>query len=225
MRLLLVEDDAELASALALALHQRGFTCDIAGCLEDAQLLLDTSHYFALVLDLGLPDGDGLDLVRSLRKRGRALPVVVLSARGALEARIAGLEAGADDYLAKPFSPDELVARLRAVLRRAGTYQGRELTCGNLRFDGDTTQLTVAGRIVALSQREAGVLALLMRRAGQVVTRRLAEDQLFGTGETLGSNAIEVYIHRLRAKLESAGASVEIVTVRGVGYLLRAAEE
>ena len=221
MRLLLVEDDAALAAALIADLHRRGFASDAATNREDATHFLGTSQYGAMILDLGLPDGDGLDLVRQLRTQANPLPVLVLTARGDLESRILGLEAGADDYLAKPFAPDELVARLRAILRRSGSYQGREILCGNLTFDTDNTQLTIAGQPVALSQREAALLGLLLRRTGLVVTKRLAEDQLFGAQDLLGSNAIEVYVHRLRQKLEAAASSVEIVTIRGVGYLLR----
>jgi|SRR5579863_2039080 len=224
MRLLLVEDDAELSVALIADLNRRSFTSDAAANCEDAALFLRTNQYGAVILDLGLPDGDGLDLVRQLRAKANPVPVVVLTARGDLEARILGLEAGADDYLAKPFAPDELVARLRAVLRRSGSYQGREILCGNLVFDSDNTQLIVDGRPIALSQREGSLLGLLLRRSGLVVTKRLAEDQLFGAQGLLGSNAIEVYVHRLRQKLDAAGSSVEIVTIRGVGYLLKAAE-
>ena len=223
MRLLLVEDDAALAAALIADLNRRGFASDAAVNGEDAAHFLQTSQYGAMILDLGSPDGDGLDLVRKLRAQADPLPVLVLTARGDLESRIVGLEAGADDYLAKPFSPDELVARLRAILRRGGTYQGREIVCGNLAFDTDNTQLTVAGQSVAVSPREAALLDLLLRRTGLVVTKRLAEDQLFGAQNLLGSNAIEVYVHRLRQKLDAAGSSVEIVTIRGVGYLLRPA--
>ena len=223
MRLLIVEDDAALAAALGADLDRRGFSSDAAANGEDAAHFLQTNQYGAMILDLGLPDGDGLDLVRKLRAQANPLPVLVLTARGDLESRIIGLEAGADDYLAKPFSPDELVARLRAVLRRSGTYQGREIVCGNLAFDTDNTQLKIGGRLVSLSQREGALLSLLLRRTGLVVTKRLAEDQLFGAQDLLGSNAIEVYVHRLRQKLDAAGSTVEIVTIRGVGYLLRPA--
>jgi len=223
MRILLVEDDGALALALTSVFDKAGFAVDRAERQEDARLLLATGHYAALILDRGLPDGDGLDLLQALRGRGSAMPVIVLTARGALDARINGLDMGADDYLAKPFSPDELMARLRAVLRRNGSFQGREVTCGNLAFDIDNQVLRAGDQTIALSQREGALLGLLMRRVGLVVTRRLAEDQLFGVQDLLGSNAIEVYIHRLRHKLDAADSQAEIVTVRGVGYLLRAA--
>ncbi|MBB3359379.1 MULTISPECIES: response regulator transcription factor [unclassified Novosphingobium] len=221
MRILLVEDDAPLARALAACLAGAGLTVDHAASSEEAELYLAANTYAALVLDRGLPDGDGLALLARLRRAGHGLAVVVLTARGEVQARIAGLDAGADDYMAKPFSPDELLARLRAVLRRNGTFQGREIACANLVFDLDNLSLRVGGRVVALSAREAGLLGLLLRREGQVVTKRLAEDQLFGANDPLGSNAIEVYVHRLRQKLDAAQGEAEIVTVRGVGYIIK----
>jgi len=223
LRLLLVEDDGALAGALAEQLGRHGFVVDHAAHREEAALLLSARQYAALILDLGLPDGDGLDLLRALRQQGQALPVIILTARAEINARIGGLDAGADDYMAKPFAPDELVARLRAILRRNGAFQGRDIVCSNLSFDVDAQTMRIDGDIFPLSQRESALLALLLRRLGLVVTKRLAEDQLFGATDTLGSNAIEVYVHRLRQKLQLAGARVEIITIRGVGYLLRAA--
>jgi len=221
MRILLIEDDKLLADALRVHLGAHGMAVDHAGTLDDARLMLQTNTYAALVLDRGLPDGDGLELCNELRRAGHAIAVVVLTARSDIHARIAGLDSGADDYISKPFAPDELVARIRAVLRRNGSYQGREMTCANLTFDIDNLSLRVAGQMVSLSAREAALLGLLMRRAGQVVTKRLAEDQMFGAQDLLGSNAIEVYVHRLRQKLDAAGSTAEILTVRGVGYLVR----
>ena len=221
MRILLIEDDKQLADALSVHLAANGMAIDHASTLEDARLMLQTGTYAALVLDRGLPDGDGLELCHELRRATHTIAVVVLTARSDIHARIAGLDSGADDYISKPFAPDELVARIRAVLRRNGSYQGREMTCANLTFDIDNLSLTVAGQMVQLSAREAALLGLLLRRAGQVVTKRLAEDQIFGAQDLLGSNAIEVYVHRLRQKLDAAGSTAEILTVRGVGYLVR----
>ena len=221
MRILLIEDDLPLAASLGEYLSVAGLASDLARTIEEADLLLATNIYAALVLDRGLPDGDGLTLLQRLRQGGNRIATVVLTGRGDVQARIAGLDSGADDYMAKPFSPDELVARIRAVLRRNGTFLGRELTRANLVYDLDNLSLRIDGRAVALSAREAGLLGLLLRRDGQVVTKRLAEDQLFGAQDLLGSNAIEVYVHRLRQKLEAAGSQAEIVTVRGVGYLMR----
>lgn len=222
MRILLIEDDGSLARALIACLAEAGIAADHAASIEEAELLLATNLYAGMVLDRGLPDGDGLSLLTRLRQGGHNTAALVLTARGEVQARIAGLDAGADDYMAKPFSPDELVARIRAIFRRNGTFQGREITCANLTFDLDNLSLRIDGQLVALSAREAGLLGLLLRRGGQVVIKRLAEDQLFGANDLLGSNAIEVYVHRLRQKLESAGSLAEIVTVRGVGYMIRA---
>ena len=221
MRILLIEDDLPLAASLGEYLSVAGLASDLARTIEEADLLLATNIYAALVLDRGLPDGDGLTLLQRLRQGGNRIATVVLTGRGDVQARIAGLDSGADDYMAKPFSPDELVARIRAVLRRNGTFLGRELTRANLVYDLDNLSLRIDGQAVALSAREAGLLGLLLRRDGQVVTKRLAEDQLFGAQDLLGSNAIEVYVHRLRQKLDAAGSLADIVTVRGVGYLIR----
>lgn len=223
MRLLLVEDDRELAEALAAALLRRGMASDHAATAGDALLMADAARYSAIVLDLGLPDADGLEVLRALRARLDPVPVVILTARGDTAARIGGLDYGADDYLAKPFDVDELVARLRAVLRRQGGFGGAELVVGNLRFDSVARALDVDGRPVLLSARELDVIDVLLRRPGRVVVKTLIEDQLFGLSESLGSNAVEVYVHRLRRKLEQAGATIVIETIRGVGYMLRAA--
>jgi DNA-binding response OmpR family regulator len=220
MRLLLVEDDKALAQPLIDHLSQHGFGVDQAERREDARLMLSVSQYAAMILDQGLPDGDGLDLLREVRQQGSALPIIILTARAEINSRIIGLDAGADDYLSKPFSPDELAARLRAVLRRNGAFQGRDITFANLDFDLDTMALKVDGANVNLSRREASLLGLLLRRSGRVLTKRLAEDQLFSVHDGLSSNAIEVYVHRLRHKLNVASARAEVVTIRGVGYLL-----
>lgn len=221
MRLLIVEDDQALAAALADALERRGIHSDVAMALEDARHMLAVAQYAAVLLDLGLPDGDGLALIRSLRAERSAIPVLAITARSALDARIVGLNSGADDYLTKPFEVDELVARLRAVLRRQGSLSGSQLTAGNLSFDTMSGDLVVDGVPVTLSARERQLAGLLLRRLGQVVSKPLAEDQLYGLNEPVGSNALEVLAHRLRRKLETAGASVRIETIRGVGYLMR----
>jgi len=224
MRLLIVEDDAELAGALRAAFARRGIATDHAASAGDADHMLRGAHYSAAILDLGLPDGDGIDVLRELRARGSALPMLILTARGDVQRRIEGLNAGADDYLVKPFDFEELQARLDAVLRRQGGYVGRALMLGALVLDPATREVTLDGAPVALSVRETELLELLLRRAGRVVPKRMAEDQLFGMDEGLGSNAIEVYVHRLRRRLEQSGAALRIDTVRGVGYMLRAAE-
>ena len=222
MRLLIVEDDKDLAAALGNAFARRSISSDHAESGEDAGLMLQLTRYAAIVLDLGLPDGDGFSFLQQLRARKDTIPVIILTARSDLGDRVAGLDAGADDYLIKPFEFDELYARLTAVLRRQGSFQGNLLSFANLQFDIATRELLVAGAVLALSGRETELVELLMRRDGRVVPKRLAEDQLFGMSDNLGSNAVEVYVHRLRQKLERAGATTRIDTIRGVGYLMRA---
>jgi DNA-binding response OmpR family regulator len=220
LRILLVEDDPDLARELTDALERRGMTVDLARDTEEGAAFLHAGAHDALLLDLGLPDGDGLALLRSLRARGMTRPVLLLTARGTVEARIAGLNAGADDYLVKPFDTDELHARILAVLRRQGGYVGETLGCGALSFDIAARRARIGDAVLTLSTRETELLELLLRRQGSVVPKRLAEDQLFGVGGDLGSNAIEVYVHRLRKRLGDAGGGVRIETVRGVGYMI-----
>ena len=220
MRVLLIEDDRDLAQALTAALSPRGFAVDLARSGDEADAYLQHGDYAAVLLDLGLPDEDGLALLHRLRGRGDTRPVLILTARGAIDARIRGLNEGADDYLVKPFDVDELHARLLAVLRRQGGYIGRSLTCGRLSFDLETRLVRVADATIALSVRETELLELLLRRAGNVVPKRIAEDHLFGLGGDLGSNAVEVYVHRLRKKLDDADSGARIETVRGVGYMI-----
>ncbi|GAA0737490.1 DNA-binding response regulator [Sphingomonas sp. ABOLD] len=221
MRVLMIEDDQPLATALMEALKRRGIQSDVATNLTDGRQMLEAARYAALLLDLGLPDGDGLCLVRSLRAQNDPIPVIAVSARSALDARIAGLNAGADDYVVKPFDVDELTARLHAVLRRQGALAGAELRFGNVRFDTVSGDLMVGEAAVLLTARERQFAALLLRRFGQVVSKQLAEDQLYGLTEPVGSNALEVQAYRLRRKLEAAGATLRIETIRGVGYLMR----
>lgn len=220
MRLLIVEDDADLAAALAGAFDRRGIDSDLAHSAEEARLMLESLGYAAAVVDLGLPDADGMEVIRALRERGDAMPVIILTARSDVASRVKGLNAGADDYLVKPFEFEELQARLDAVLRRQSGYQGRKLVAGNLAFDIMTREVAIDGRAISLSQRETDFLELLLRRPGRVVPKRLAEDQLFGMSESFGSNAIEVYAHRLRRRLSAEGADIRINTVRGIGYIL-----
>jgi DNA-binding response OmpR family regulator len=161
-----------------------------------------------------------LSVLRELRAQRDATPVLVLTARGGVHDRVTGLRSGADDYLAKPFAFEELVARLEALLRRPGDLLGQRLALGNVAFDTEARQVFVNGEPQFFSAREVAVLEILMRRSGRVVTKKLVEDQLFGLSSDIGSNAIEVYIHRLRKQLAEAAANVQIHTIRGVGYLI-----
>lgn len=220
MRLLVVEDNNELAQLLLKGLDTAGFAADVVATAAEARAALATMHYSAVVLDLGLPDDDGLAVLRELRERKDATPVLVLTARGGVHDRVAGLRTGADDYLAKPFAFEELVARLQALLRRPGDLLGQVLRVGNVAFDTEARQAFVDDRPQFFSAREVAVLEILMRRSGRVVSKKLVEDHLFGLSTDVGSNAVEVYIHRLRKQLADAGGKVQIHTIRGVGYLI-----
>jgi DNA-binding response OmpR family regulator len=220
MRLLIVEDSEELAQLLANGLKSAGYDSDVLLTASDARAALSTTRYAAIILDLGLPDGDGLSILREIRQRDDPTPVLVLTARGSVDDRVSGLHSGADDYLVKPFAFEELVARLAALLRRPGQLLGSSLHVANLVFDTESRQAFIDDQPQVFSAREAAVLELLMRRQGRVVPKRLVEDHLFGLADDVASNAIEVYIHRLRKQLAERGAKVQIHTMRGVGYLI-----
>lgn len=220
MRVLLVEDNDELVSLLVKSLARSGFSADAVANAGDAAHSLAAMRYAAIVLDLGLPDQDGLTLLRGVRGRGDSTPVLVLTARDGVSDRVNGLRAGADDYLVKPFAMEELVARLQALLRRPGNLLGRQLSFGNVSLETEGRQVFVDGTLRVFAAREMAILEILLRRGGNVVPKRLFEDQLFGLSGDVGSNAVEVYVHRLRKMLSDCGATVKIHTVRGVGYLL-----
>jgi DNA-binding response OmpR family regulator len=220
MRVFVVEDDIRLGEVLEEGLGKAGFAVDLCTCQRDAAEALANFPYDALILDLGLPDGDGLELCLNVRSRGNTVPVLMLTARDAVEDRIAGLNAGADDYLIKPFAMAELVARIKALLRRPGGALGVVLSAGNIAFDTIGRDLRVDGHTVALPRREVALLEQLLRRQGRVVPRAILEEKLYGIDDEPESNAIPVHIHRLRKRLDEAGANAEIHTVRGVGYVL-----
>jgi DNA-binding response OmpR family regulator len=220
MRLLVIEDESRIAEVLRPALEQAGFAVDFVHLCADGRAALASHTYDAAILDLGLPDGDVLDLLAELRSRGDGVPILVLTARDAVDDRVCGLDTGADDYLVKPFAIAELVARTKALLRRPGAALGIVLIAGNIRFDTVGRDVLVGPNYVQLHRRESAILEHLMRRLGRVVPKAVLEDKLYGIDEELESNAIPVHIHHLRRKLLDAGAEVEIHTVRGVGYLL-----
>lgn len=224
MRVLIVEDNSAFAQLIAERMAKSGFDSDKAGSVAQAEAAIKSVDYAAIVLDLGLPDTDGLVLLRQLRQRGDSTPVLITTARNSLEDRVRGLREGADDYLAKPFSIDELIARLHALLRRPGTLIGHTLNAGNVSLDSDNRQLNVSGRVLPMRLREMLVLEILMRHTGSVVPRRYFEDQLFGIAGEQDSNTVDVYIHRVRRQLLDANASVQIHTIRGVGYMLKVAD-
>jgi DNA-binding response OmpR family regulator len=220
MRLLIIEDEVKLAAALRHRLGREGFAVDTVTCVSDAEAALDNFPYDAAIVDLGLPDGDGLVLIGRLRRRGSAVPVLILTARDAVEDRVSGLDAGADDYLVKPFAMVELIARVKALLRRPGGALGTVLAAGELTLDTVWRHVAINGHTLALTRQQIAVLELLMRRLGQVVPRTMLEDKLYGFGQEPGSNPIPVHVHQLRKQLEAAGAAARIHTVRGIGYLL-----
>jgi DNA-binding response OmpR family regulator len=220
MRLLIIEDEARIAEILRSALSRAGFAVDAVGRCGDARAALEVNPYDAVILDLGLPDGDGLTLLKDMRALGNAVPVLVLTARDAVEHRVAGLDSGADDYLIKPFAMSEVVARIKALLRRPEGALGALLKSGNIAFDTIGRDLRVGETVLVLPRRESAILEHLMRRAGRVVPKTVLEEKLYGIDDELGSNAIPVHVHHLRRKLMDRGATVEIHTVRGVGYLL-----
>jgi len=218
MRLLLVEDDPMIGEALRAGLKRDGFTVDWVREARAAQAALRTAPlpFELLLLDLGLPGGDGLQLLKSERQRGLALPVLIITARDAVSDRVQGLDAGADDYLIKPFDLDELGARIRALLRRRGARPAVLLEHLGVRVDPASHEVTRDGAAVALSPREFALLQLLLERPGTILSRAQLEERLYGWGEEVESNAVEVHIHGLRKKL---GADF-IRTVRGLGYVV-----
>ncbi len=220
MRLLVIEDERELAALIRAALEQAGFTADHAATALAAASHLGATGYDAAILDLGLPDSDGFALLRQLRRHNTSLPVLILTARDSPEDRVTGLDSGADDYLVKPFHMPELIARIRALLRRPNAALGIRLTLGNLVLDTASRQTVIAGANTHLTLRETTMLELLLRDQGKVVTREVLENRLYSFDSELGSNALEVLIHRLRRRLQDSGADVTIHTVRGVGYLM-----
>ena len=220
MRLLLVEDDEMIAETVLEALRRAGYAVDWAHDGRSAALSLDNGVYDLVLLDLGLPGRDGIGVLNDYRARGGAAAVLVLTARDAIEDRIRGLDAGADDYLVKPFDLDEMAARVRALLRRRVDHRQAVYAHGDLRLDPASHEVTKRGEPLRLLPREFALLQALLEAPSRVFTRAQLEEKLYGWGEEIGSNAIEVHVHGLRRKL---GAQ-EIVTVRGVGYRLRSVD-
>lgn len=216
MRILLVEDDPLLGDGLTVGLRQAGFAVDWLKDGQSADAALQSERFDLLVLDLGLPRLDGMDVLKRLRSRGDALPVLILTARDATGNKVAGLDAGADDYLVKPIDLDELAARIRALTRRSAGRAAPLLTIGRLTLDPAAHQVAQDGTPVELASREFALLQLLMENAGRVLTRSQLEQSLYGWRDEPDSNALEVHIHHLRKKL----GSDTIRTLRGVGYTL-----
>ncbi|HEY3809072.1 MAG TPA: response regulator transcription factor [Steroidobacteraceae bacterium] len=216
MRVLLVEDDRMIAQGLQTALRQDGYTVDWVADGRSAGEALHASQFDLVLLDLGLPARDGLDVLRELRRRGNATPVIIVTARDDRQDRIAGLDAGADDYIVKPFDLDEVAARMRSVLRRVSGRGDPTIRVGDISLDPVTRAVERQGQPVTLSAHEYAVLEALLQRPGAILSRAQLEDRLYGWDAGVESNAIEVYIHALRRKLGSEA----IRTLRGVGYFV-----
>ncbi len=214
MRVLIVEDDAGIASGLAATLKAAGYAVDVCGTLGQASAALQVEAFDLVLLDLNLPDGDGIDWLRRLRASGQPMPVLIMTARDALPDRVAGLDQGADDYIVKPFEPEELLARMRVALRRSEGRASPVLHHGDLEVDPAGRTVRRAGQPVTLRAKEFALLMVLLRASGQVVTRQRLEEALYGFDDALESNALEVHMHHLRRKL---GEGL-VKTVRGVGY-------
>ncbi len=214
MRVLLVEDDPMIGKAVQKGLHNQGFAVDWVPDGRQAELSIAHDVYQAIILDLGLPRMDGLSLLAAMRGHRNNVPVIIVTARDAVSDRIAGLNAGADDYLVKPFDLDELVARVRALLRRQAGSGTPALECGSLSLDPVTRSVTLGGVSIDTSAREFAILESLMRKPGAVLSREALEEAVYGWDEQIGSNAIEVHLHHLRKKV---GPHV-IQNIRGVGY-------
>lgn len=216
----MVEDVKRLAELIAQGLRKAGFDADMVHNAKDARSLIYEGAHDAVVLDLGLPDQNGIDLLRELRQSGMMLPVVILTTRIKVEDRVAGLNAGADDYITKPFAFEELVARLRALLRRPQTSVSDVLTIGNLSFNTQTRETEVNDAQALLTPKEQMLLEQLMRKPGGVVSKVFLEDNIYGSGRDASANSLEVLTHRLRSRLRNLKADVVIHTVRGVGYMM-----
>lgn len=216
MKILLVEDDQLLGDGIAAGLTQAGFTVDWVLDGQQADTALLTHSYDAVVLDLGLPKRSGMDVLKRARAQGKELPILILTAYSAVEHRVAGLDAGADDYLAKPFDLTELQARLRALLRRSKGYADAVIRQGELSLDPASHTVLFAGQPVDVSAREFKILHSLLLNAGRVMSKAQLEEQLYGWGDEIESNTIEVFVHHLRRKLNPQ----LILTVRGVGYMI-----
>ncbi len=221
MRLLVVEDDPDLNRQLVTALEEAGYVVDSATDGEEGHFLGDTEPYDAVILDLGLPEMDGVTVLEKWRRDGRTMPVLILTARDRWSDKVAGFDAGADDYVAKPFFMEEVLARLRALLRRSTGHATSELECGSVRVDTRSSRVTVNGRAVKVTSLEYRLLAYMMHHQGRVISRTELVEHLYDQDFDRDSNTIEVFVGRLRRKL---GKDV-IETVRGLGYRLAAAED
>jgi DNA-binding response OmpR family regulator len=222
LRILVIEDEARLAGSIKQGLVEDGFAVEIAGSAEAAEPIIAHGALDLIVLDIGLPGKSGLELLREMRAAGNQTPVLILTARGTLEERVAGLDSGSDDYLAKPFAFAELVARIKALARRPRVPASPILKVGDLEFDTVKRRAKIGEHNLNLSPKEKMLLELLMRNAGQVVTRDMIAETVWDSNYNSLTNLIEVFVNRLRQKIDPRADRSLIVTVRGVGYTMRA---
>jgi DNA-binding response OmpR family regulator len=220
VRLLIIEDNQRLCQAVAESLRAQGFAVDTAASATDGLRIWRAADYDAAVLDLMLPDGSGLSALKEMRDRGNMTPVLILTALGTIEDRVRGLDCGADDYLVKPFAMKELIARLRALLRRPGSALGRTLTLSNVKLDTSARIATVAETPLELTRSELIVLEALLRHQGRVISKERLAECLYDFEQERSANSVETQVHRLRKKLAAAGADVSLRTLRGLGYLV-----
>ncbi|MFY8063027.1 MAG: response regulator [Usitatibacteraceae bacterium] len=223
MRILIAEDDATISAGLTRALRDAGYVTDHVSTGTAADSAVASQSFDLVILDIGLPSMDGLHVLRRMRERKDATPVLILTALDGIDDRVQGLNCGADDYLVKPFSLRELEARIRALLRRTTGQSQLIVTHGRLHFDANARTAYAGDQVIELSVREFGLLEIFLTRKGRVISKSVIIDLLFEWGEEVSANAVEVYIHRLRKKVEVAG--VHIRTIRGVGYCLDPAIE
>lgn len=220
MRLLVVEDNRKLAALMAKLLAENLYTVDTVETVDEARAALDVIDYDLILLDLSLPDGDGGEILRSLRRADRAMPILVATARADVAQRVETLDEGADDYLVKPFSLDELLARIRALLRRPAETKHALLEVGRISLDTASMTLRVAGQVAPLPRRELVVLVSLLSNQGRLVPRRKLEDAVYSFDNEVTPNAIEAAVSRLRRRLDGLDAAVSITAMRGLGYIL-----
>jgi len=225
MRVLIVEDQAEIAALLAEKVLHAGFSADIVGAVAEARAAIEARNYSVMLLDRRLPDGDGVSIIRAAREERPNMRVLMLTAMRGIDEMIDGLDAGADDYLTKPFDPEELMARIRAVLRRPGPQAAPSVRVGALSFDLEEQRGFVNGRLFLAPKLELVLLGALMRRAGLAVTRADLLDEIYGAQGADQADALKMLIHRLRQRLKNQCARADIHAARGIGYLIRSAEE
>lgn len=225
MRVLLVEDNRKISKLLCDGLAEAGFNAEPALTADEALAALSTATFSLVVLDLGLPDQDGIEVLNTLRNQKNSVPVLILTARDTLDQKLKGLNSGADDYMTKPFETAEVVARVRALLRRPSQAHNPVLELENIVFDTQARQAQIDDKVIRLSKRETSLLEIMLRSTGKTVPKENLEAQLYGFGEEGSANSIEVLVHRLRKKLIAEQARIEIHTLRGIGYMMTGAPD